>query len=133
MILNIYTDGGARNNPGPAACGIVFKNEQGKILKKFYKYCGKLTNNQAEYNAVIYALEEAVNFNADELKFFLDSKLVVEQLNRNYKVKHNDLAPLFVKVWNLTLKFKKVSFTYIPREDNKEADKLVNECLDKNM
>lgn len=130
MNLIIFTDGGARNNPGPAAAGIVIMDEKKNILKKSFKYLGERTNNQAEYEAVIEALIIAKEFKADNLTFYLDSQLVVEQLNKRYKVKDKDLAPLFVKVWNLCLNFKNVSFSHIPREENIEADKLVNECLD---
>lgn len=130
MKLKIYTDGGARNNPGPAAIGIIIKNESGKTLKKNYKYLGIKTNNQAEYWAIIEAFNIIKNISADQIDFYLDSKLVAEQLNRQYKVKNSELAPLFVKIWNFTLKYKKITFNYIPREQNKEADKLVNKCLD---
>lgn len=130
MKLIIYTDGGARNNPGPAAGGIIFRDERGIVIKKFSKFFGEKTNNQAEYLAVIEALEKASETKADELQFYLDSKLVTEQINKNYKIKNKELQRLFIKVLNLTLKFKRVIFHFIPREKNKEADKLVNECLD---
>lgn len=129
MLLNIYTDGGARSNPGPAAAGIVIKDEKNQVIKKFYKYLGEKTNNQAEYLAVIEALKIAKKLKAIHLNFFLDSQLIVEQINRHFKIKNKDLAPLFIQVWNLTLNFKKIIFNYIPREKNKEADKLVNSCL----
>jgi len=131
MKLKIYTDGGARNNPGPAAIGVVIKNEKNQILKKISKYLGVTTNNQAEYYAVIGALKVALGFKAEVINIYLDSQLVVEQLNRKFRIKDKDLAPLFVQVWNLTLKFKKITFNYIPREQNKEADLLVNQCLNK--
>lgn len=132
MKLIIYTDGGARNNPGPAAGGIVIKDEHEKEIKKIAKFFGVQTNNQAEYLAVIEALTEAAKIGARELQLFLDSKLIVEQLNRNYKIKNKQLQALFIKAWNLTLKFKNIKINFIPREKNKEADKLVNICLDKN-
>ncbi len=133
MRLKIYTDGGARNNPGPAAIGVIIKNEQNQILKKISKYLGVTTNNQAEYYAVIEALKVALGFKVEIINIYLDSQLVAEQLNRKFKIKDKDLATLFVQIWNLSLKFKKVTFNYIPREQNKEADKLVNQCLDKNI
>jgi ribonuclease HI len=131
MNLKIYTDGGSRNNPGPAAVGIVIKDEQDKVLKKFSKYLGKKTNNQAEYLGVIEALKTAKKLKADVINLYLDSQLVVEQLNRKFKIKNEKLAPLFILVWNLSLGFKEVKYNFIPREENKEADFLVNECLDK--
>lgn len=123
--LIIYTDGGARGNPGPSGIGvhIVSKGD-------YHQYIGEATNNQAEYRAVILALEKAKLFRAQQLQFYLDSELVVKQLNQQYKIKDKELAKLFVKIWNLRLNFKKTTFSYIPREKNKLADKLVNKALD---
>ncbi len=129
--LVIYTDGGARGNPGPAAAAFVIYGDGGKIIEKGGKYLGETTNNQAEYQAVILALQTAKNLGAKEIDFFLDSELVVKQLNREYKVRDQDLAPLFLKIWNLSLGFKKITFTHVIRERNKEADAMVNEILDR--
>lgn len=131
MKLIIYVDGGARGNPGPAGAGVVIYQQEGKEPKKYFKYLGELTNNQAEYEAVIYALQIAKKFKAEEIDLYLDSKLLVGQLNRKFKIKNLELAKLFIKVWNLSKDFKKINFFYIPREKNKEADKLVNFVLDK--
>ncbi len=140
--LLIYTDGGARGNPGPAACGAVIKNEIGEIIFKASKYLGIATNNQAEYEALILALQKAKRIlKSRDTKFcaptgdkniecFLDSELVVKHLNHEYKIKDENLQPLFIKVWNLTLDFDSVKFTHIPREENKLADGLVNVELD---
>ncbi len=128
--LVIYTDGGARGNPGPAAAGVVIQNEQGEIVGKFSKYLGETTNNQAEYQAVILALEQAKRLGAQEIEFYLDSQLVVEQLNRNYRVKDHALGRLFIQIWNLSQSFNKVSFKHIPRQQNKLADRLVNQAID---
>jgi len=127
--LQIFTDGGARGNPGPAGIGVVIWSGN-ELVGRHKSYIGEATNNQAEYKAVILALEEVKKLDAEELEFFLDSELVVKQLNREYKVKDKDLAPLFVQVWNLSLGFKKTTFRHVPREKNKEADKLVNEAID---
>lgn len=132
MKLIIYTDGGARGNPGPAAIGLVIYLNK-KLVKKYSKFIGEATNNQAEYQAVIYGLEQARRIKAEEIDFYLDSELLVEQLNRRSKIKNLELGRLFVKIWNLTQSFKKVNFHYIPREKNKEADALVNLALDKMM
>jgi len=129
--LTIYTDGGARGNPGPAGIGAVIFNEQNELIAEVSEYIGETTNNQAEYKAVIAAIDKAKELGGEELDFFLDSELVVEQLNRRYKVKNEGLAPLFVQVYNSSLTFKKVSYTHIPREKNKLADKLVNEAIDR--
>jgi ribonuclease HI len=131
--LIIYTDGGARGNPGPAGIGVFILDEEKKIIGEFHKFIGHATNNQAEYQAVIFALEKAKELEAEYLDFYLDSELVVKQLNREYRVKDKDLAPLFVKVYNLTLGFKKVIFNHIRREMNKEADKLVNVAIDEGI
>lgn len=128
--LIIYTDGGARGNPGPAASGAVIYGADKELLLQASKYIGETTNNQAEYQAVILALEKAKELEGDELEFYLDSELVVRQINREYKVKNAELAPLFLKIHNLSLSFKKVAFKHIPRELNKEADKLVNQAID---
>ncbi len=125
----LHTDGGARGNPGPAGIGVVLK--VGDNEKKFKKYIGESTNNQAEYQALILGLTEAIKIGAEEIDCYLDSELVVKQLNNEYRVKNEGLAPLFIKVFNLKQKFKKIKFIHIFREDNKEADKLVNEAIDK--
>ncbi len=129
MKCKIFTDGGARGNPGPGGIGVVIKYDD-KVLE-FSEYIGHSTNNQAEYLAVVLALKEAKKINAKEIDFYLDSELVVNQLNRKYKVKNQELSILFIKVWNLSLEFKKITFTHIPREQNKEADRLANLAMDR--
>lgn len=124
----IHTDGGARGNPGPAGIGVVIEinGEQ----NKYKEYIGKATNNQAEYKAVILALQKANELEVEEIDLFLDSELVQQQLNQKYKVKNKELQPLFVQVWNLSQDFKKIKYIHVARNDNKAADKLVNEALD---
>jgi len=132
MPHSVYTDGGARGNPGPAASGfVIYKG--GEIIAREGKYLGVATNNQAEYNAILLGLEKAQNLKITELDCFLDSELVVKQLKLEYKVKNKDLAAIFLKAWNLSKKFKRIKFHHIPREKNKEADKVVNEILDKHL
>ncbi|PIR93201.1 ribonuclease H [Candidatus Falkowbacteria bacterium CG10_big_fil_rev_8_21_14_0_10_43_10] len=128
--LIIHTDGGARNNPGPAGIGAIIYDEQKNIVKEISEYIGEATNNQAEYRACLRAMEEAKKLGAQELEFYLDSELVVEQLNRRYKVKNKELAPLFMKIYNMSQEFKKVAFKHVRREFNKEADALVNKAID---
>ena len=130
MAYKLFTDGGARGNPGPAAIGGVLYNED-NLVAKFSEFIGDTTNNKAEYRAILFGLESAAKQGVKELDCFLDSQLVVEQLNRNYKVKDKDLAKLFVKIWNLSQQFTKISFAHIDRAKNKEADALVNLALDK--
>lgn len=129
MSYTIYSDGGARGNPGPAAIGVVISS-QDEIVATISRYIGETTNNQAEYQAIIAGLEKVLEYKAEIVECFLDSELVVKQLRHEYKVKNKDLATLFVKAHNLSLQFKKISFNHVPREENKAADKLVNEALD---
>ncbi len=127
----LFTDGGARGNPGPAGIGGVLCNEKKEKIFAYAKYIGATTNNQAEYQSLIFALEQARRRGAEEVICYLDSELIVKQLNREYRVKDRDLGPLFIKIWNLSQGFKKIAYHHIPREKNKEADKLVNQAIDK--
>ena len=130
----IYTDGGARGNPGPAAIGVII-NITGNI-KEYGEKIGNTTNNVAEYKAVIFALKKAKqligksNAKSSELEIRTDSELLVKQLNGSYKVKDANLGLLFIEVWNLKQDFKKVNIIHIPREQNKGADRMVNKALD---
>ena len=129
--LIIYTDGGSRGNPGPAGAGAIIYDENRKVIAEISEFLGITTNNQAEYRAILAGIKKAVSLQASEVEFYLDSELAVKQLNREYKVKNKDLAPLFLAVYNLTLSFTKISFTHIPRERNSEADRLANEAMDR--
>lgn len=128
--FTIYTDGGARGNPGPAGIGVWIQDSQTGDITKIKEYIGETTNNQAEYRALLRALEKAHELGAHEVSCFLDSELIVKQMNREYRVKDKELATLFLKVWNLAALFKKITFHHVPRAQNKEADKLVNEAID---
>jgi ribonuclease HI len=129
--LIIFTDGGSRGNPGPAGLGAIIYDENHKVVAEISEFLGVTTNNQAEYRAILAAIKKAVSLGVSEVEFYLDSELAVKQLNREYKVKNKDLAPLFLAIYNLTLSFKKISFTHVPRERNKEADRLANEAMDR--
>ncbi|MDD2647087.1 MAG: ribonuclease HI family protein [Patescibacteria group bacterium] len=129
----LYTDGGARNNPGPAGIGGVLYGENKETILEYAKYIGEATNNQAEYESLVFALEKAKKAGAEEVSCYLDSELVIKQVNQEYRVKDKDLAKLFIKVWNLSQSFKKISFHHIPREKNKIADRLVNQAIDKKI
>lgn len=134
--LIICTDGGSRGNPGPSAIGVVIKNTDENIIKKYGEFLGEKTNNEAEYEAVIFALKKAKALfgkeaaKKTEINIKMDSELVKKQLSGEYKIEEERLFPYFIKIWNLKIDFKKVEFQHIPREQNKEADKLVNEALD---
>jgi ribonuclease HI len=127
----IFSDGGARGNPGPAGIGAVLYDQEKNKIAEVSKYLGETTNNQAEYKALIEGLKKAKEFNVQEVECFLDSELVVKQLKREYKVKNQELAPLFLEVYNLSQNFKNIKFIHVPREKNKEADRLANLAMDK--
>ncbi|MCK9439064.1 MAG: ribonuclease HI family protein [Patescibacteria group bacterium] len=127
----IFSDGGARGNPGPAGIGAVLYDQEKNKIAEVSKYLGETTNNQAEYRALIEGLKKAKELKAQEVECFLDSELVVKQLKREYKVKNQELAPLFLEVYNLSQTFKDIKFVHIPREKNKEADRLANLAMDK--
>ncbi|MFA7087993.1 MAG: ribonuclease HI family protein [Patescibacteria group bacterium] len=129
--LIIYTDGGARGNPGPAGIGAVLYDSKRQIVAEISEYLGVATNNQAEYKALVSALKKAVELGVAEVDCYLDSELVVKQLKHEYKVKNKDLAPLFLMIHNISLQFKKITYTHIPREQNREADRLANEAMDR--
>ena len=136
MKFIIYTDGGSRGNPGPSAIGVVVCNDKDEAIKQYSEAIGEATNNEAEYQAVIFALKKIKALYGKEkakesqIEIRLDSELVVRQLNHEYKIEESNIQPLFLKTWNLMLDFGEVKFISIPREDNKEADKLVNQELD---
>jgi ribonuclease HI len=134
----IYTDGGARGNPGPAAAGIVI---DGAIVghKKYGEYLGEMTNNEAEYRALIIALKKLKHLIGGEraknshLEVYLDSELIEKQLNGKYKIKDEKIKEYFIEIWNLKIDFGEVIFKHIPREKNSEADMIVNQTLDKEL
>ena len=132
----IHTDGGARGNPGPAAMGVVI--EGGSVGKKEYgEYLGEATNNEAEYKAVIFALKKLKQLvgnteaKAVDIEVVLDSELIERQLNGEYKIKEKNLQNFFVEVWNLKSDFGSVSFRHVRREKNIDADRIVNQVLDR--
>lgn len=136
--ITIYTDGGSRGNPGPAGVGVVILGDNGKVLKEISQYLGERTNNFAEYEAVISGLQTLKKlFNKEKLKEFyievkLDSQLVALQLSGEYQIKEETLFPQFIKIHNMQVKdFPKIKFTHIPRGENKQADRLANEAMDK--
>lgn len=130
MNVHIYTDGGARGNPGPAAAAAVLKKPNGTILRHVARYLGETTNNQAEYMAILLGLKKAHEIGAKNVSLFMDSELATRQLKGLYRVKDPDIAKRFLEVKNLLHYFDRVTFTHVRREKNKEADALVNQCLD---
>lgn len=128
--FTIHTDGGARGNPGPGGIGVVIE-EGAETVAAFGEFIGHVTNNQAEYRAVIRALEKAKELGATHVEVFVDSQLIARQISREYKIKEKTLAQLAMQAWNLTQGFQSFSITEIPREKNKAADTLVNEAIDR--
>ena len=129
MKLIINTDGLSKNNPGPAAIGAILKDTRGKVVATVSKAIGVATNNEAEYRAIVAALEKALKLGAEQIELRSDSELVVNQLNGRYKIKSTTLRPFYLQVAQLLGQFEKVAVTYVPREQNTEADKLANQAL----
>ncbi|MDZ7611534.1 MAG: ribonuclease HI family protein [Candidatus Moranbacteria bacterium] len=133
--IEVYTDGGSRGNPGPGGIGAAVKHNG--ETKKYSQYLGdRVTNNEAEYEALIFALKKIKqllgkeNAKKTQVKCYADSELLVRQLNHEYKLKNEEIQKKFINIWNLMLDFKKVEFFHIPREENKEADALANKAMD---
>lgn len=124
----LYTDGGSRGNPGPAALGVVLHLPD--ETKTYHEYIGHTTNNVAEYRALQKGLALALEHDVTHIKCFLDSELVVKQLNGQYRMKNPGLRPLFLDVQKQAQSFMSITFTAIPRAQNKQADALVNKALD---
>lgn len=132
MKLKIFTDGGARGNPGPAAIGVLVCNEQGEILLEHSEAIGEATNNMAEYRALIEGMKQALKLGADELECCLDSELVVKQLRGEYKLKNYQMQKLFDEVSQIAKHFRHLSYAHLRREEDgmRRADQLVNYALD---
>lgn len=130
MKLIIYTDGGSRGNPGPAATGVVIKNAKNKTLASYGEYLGEQTNNYAEYAALISGLKKAKELGATEVECILDSELITKQMRLEYKVKEPMLQKLFIQAYNAAARFKKITYRHTLRAGNKEADNEVNKTLD---
>jgi len=134
MKLIVYTDGGARGNPGPAGIGVVIQNEKGETLHESSAFIGETTNNIAEYEALIRALEDLRMFDdiaQREVEIRMDSELVVRQMQGAYKVKEPSLKQKFARVAELKMSHApNLVFVHVPREKNKRADELVNAAID---
>jgi len=134
-----YTDGGARGNPGPAGLGVQITDGDGKVLKEVAQFLGNATNNFAEYNGVLVALQTlkamfGKTTKEMDVEIRLDSELVKKQLNNEYQIKEPGLVPMFIEIHNLRVSnFPNLTLTHIPREKNKEADRLSNEAMNQGM
>jgi ribonuclease HI len=131
----MYTDGGSRNNPGPAGIGVWIET----LGKEYSEYIGEKTNNDAEYEALIFGLKKLKSLlgknkaKESQIECFLDSELIVKQLNHEYRIKEERIGKYFIEVWNLMLDFGGVTFSHVRREKNKIADRLVNEAIDSSV
>lgn len=129
MAVQIFTDGAARGNPGPAGIGVIIRNDA-EILSEISDYIGETTNNQAEYMALIRGLEEALDMGQKNAEVFSDSELLVKQINGEYKIKNKSLVPLFNEARSLISRFNQFKIYHTPREENELADKLANQGID---
>lgn len=130
MKATLFTDGGARGNPGPAAYGYVLESEDGAVLAAHGEAIGTATNNVAEYRALLAGLEKALELGVDEVDVVSDSELLVKQMRGEYKVKKAALRDLSQQAASLARELGSVSYTAVRREHNELADQLVNEALD---
>jgi ribonuclease HI len=136
--VRMYADGGARGNPGPAAGAAVLfaieeNGESGKRVGEAARYYDHATNNVAEYTGIVVGLEKARELGYNEVECRLDSELAVKQLNGQYRVKNAALAKFFLEIHNLKTHFRKITFTHVRREYNKDADALVNKTIDEHL
>lgn len=128
--LILETDGAARGNPGLAGVGVIIKDEQGRKLETIGKFLGVTTNNQAEYQALIEGLQAVARHQPECVTVRMDSELVVKQMNGQYRVRHPELLPLYVRAVELATALPNVTFHYVPREQNSGADRVANVAID---
>lgn len=131
-MITAHFDGGARSNPGPAGYGVYIVDDQGTVLAELHGSLGNTTNNIAEYNGLIAALQWAVDHDVTALTVKGDSLLIIEQMRGNYKVKNEGLKPLHMKARLLVMQIGNVKFEHVPREQNTDADRLSNIGMDGN-
>ncbi|HSX32904.1 MAG TPA: reverse transcriptase-like protein [Candidatus Saccharimonadales bacterium] len=128
--IKLYADGGSRGNPGPSSSGFVIIDAGGKVLVKKGVYLGVTTNNQAEYQALKFGLEEVLRMGITDIDVYMDSLLVINQMRGIFKIRNRDLWPIHNAIKHMVTQFHHISFTHVPRELNKLADQAVNEALD---
>jgi probable phosphoglycerate mutase len=130
-VLHIHIDGGSRGNPGDAGFGVYVEDGRGEVVAELYGYLGRATNNVAEYQALLHALRFALGRRATAVRVFSDSELVVKQMNGQYKVKHPDMQTLHREARTLLAKIPDARIAHVRREQNRDADRLANEALDR--
>jgi len=132
MLLRVYTDGGSRGNPWEAGLWVYISDKEGKPLERRYKYLGTTTNNVAEYTGALYGIRRAIELWATQIELYMDSKLVIQQLSWEWKIKNQDLRNIHSEIGKILWDVK-VSYTWIPREKNTEADALSNKAMDEKI
>jgi ribonuclease HI len=130
QALHIHIDGASRGNPGEAGFGIAVATAEGAPVAGLFGYLGRATNNVAEYQALIHALRYALGRGVRKVRLFSDSELVVRQIQGRYRVKHPDMLPLYREAAGLMARFEEASLDHVPRERNREADRLANRAVD---
>jgi ribonuclease HI len=130
VTAHLYTDGGARGNPGPAAYGFVLEAEDGTVLAAEGAAIGRATNNVAEYRGLVAGLRRALELHVHEVEVVSDSELLVKQMRGEYRVKNTALRGLFVEASELARRLRRVEYRHVKRAHNELADRLVNEALD---
>jgi ribonuclease HI len=130
MKYQIYSDGASRGNPGPAGIGAVILNEKGEIIHEIAQFIGEATNNVAEYKALLAALDYCVKKKISPVEILADSQLLIRQLSGEYKVKHENIKPLYQKAKGYLAHLQITGYKHVPRELNKAADKLANQGID---
>lgn len=128
--VNLFTDGASRGNPGLSGAGAVLKTTSGEVVSSVQKFLGKMTNNMAEYTALLVGLKEANRLGVEEVFVYSDSELLIRQINGRYKVKNDVLKIMHGSAIDLLSTFKRWKATHIPREENSEADRLANQAID---
>jgi len=129
MAYQIYSDGASRGNPGPSGIGAVILKD-GKVVHEIAKYIGVTTNNVAEYEALLAALDYCVKHKLSPIEVLADSQLMIRQLTGQYKVKHPNIIPLFKRAKDYLVHLEIMGFKHVPREENKHADQLSNDGID---
>ena len=128
----LYCDGGSRGNPGPAATGYVILDQSGERIAQGGEYLGTTTNNQAEYKSLVHGLKRALDMGISSLAAYMDSQLVVRQITRQYKVRNQDILPIYKQSQKMIAQLEEFSINHVPRDSNKKADAMVNRLLDQN-
>jgi ribonuclease HI len=133
MVYKIYTDGASRGNPGPSGIGAVIYDDQGKVVHEIAKYIGEVTNNVAEYEALLEVLDYCVKKHISPIEILADSQLLIKQMTGEYRVKHENIKPLYRRAQDYLVHLKVIRYQHVPRELNKAADKLANKGIDDHL